>query len=51
MDVKFEYILNDDSQNFPFCRLQLFVETVGHLTKWTNQSKSNKIPQNCYSNE
>ena len=24
---------NDDTQNFPFCRLQLVVETFGHSTK------------------
>ena len=39
------YIPNDDSQNYPFFSLQLVVETFGHLTKRTDQSKSNKIPQ------
>ena len=24
---------NDDTQNYPFCRLQLVVETFGHSTK------------------
>ena len=36
---------NDVKQNCPFCRLQLVVETFGHPTAWTNQSKLNKGPQ------
>ena len=28
---------NDDTQNYPFCRLQLVVETFGQSTYWTNQ--------------
>ena len=30
---KFMYISNDDTQNYPFFRLQLVVETFGHSTK------------------
>ncbi len=40
-----EYIPNDDTQNYPFCRLQYVVETFGHSTKWTNQSNSMKVPK------
>ncbi len=32
MADKFMYIPNDDAQNYPFCILQLAVETLGHLT-------------------
>ena len=35
------HIPNDGTQNYPFCRLQLLVETFGHLTYQTNQSKFN----------
>ena len=45
------YILNDDTQNYLFCRLQLVMETFVHSTKWTNQSKFNIGPQNCWANE
>ena len=34
------YIPNDYTQHYPFCRLQSVVETFGHSTKWTKQSKS-----------
>ena len=27
-----KYIPNDDTQNYPFCRLQLVVESFGHST-------------------
>ena len=30
MADKLLYIPNDDKQNYPFCRLQLVVETFGH---------------------
>ena len=30
---KLMYISNDDTQNYPFCRLKLVVETFGHSTK------------------
>ena len=29
---KLMYILNDETQNYPFFRLQLVFETFGHLT-------------------
>ncbi len=32
MADKFMYISNVDTQNTPFCRLQLVVETFGHST-------------------
>ena len=41
------YIPNDNTQNYPFCILQLVVKTFGHSTKWTNQSKFNKSLQRC----
>ena len=37
MPDKFMLIPNDDSQNYPLCRLQSVAET-----KWTNQSKFNE---------
>ena len=37
---------NNDTQNKPFCKLQLVVETFGHSTLITNKSK-NRSPQNC----
>ena len=33
MANKLMYIPNDNTQNYPFCRLQLVVENYGHLTK------------------
>ena len=38
------YIPNDDTLDYPFCRLQLIVETFGNGTQWiklklTNVSK------------
>ena len=45
------YIPNDDTQNYPFRRLQLEVETFEHFTQLTNQSKLNKSPQGCKANE
>ena len=35
------YIPNDDTQNYPFCRLKLVVETFEHLTYPI------KSPQSC----
>ena len=29
---KFVYLPNEDTQNLPFCRLQLEVETIGQIT-------------------
>ena len=45
------YIPNDDTHNYPFCRLKLVAESFGHSSKWTNQSKFNKSPQGCKANE
>ena len=54
MADKLMNIPNDDSQNYPFCILQLVIETIGHWTLWTNQSKFNKSQQllskHCYKN-
>ena len=39
MADKLMYTPNDDSQNYPFCRLNLVVKTFEHLTyKPTNQN-------------
>ena len=42
MDDKFMYILNDDTQNCPFCILHLAVETFGHST-YQNSMKDPKV--------
>ena len=39
------YISNDETQNYPFCRLKLVVETFEHLTKWTNQLKFTEVTE------
>ena len=44
MADKFLYIPNDCIQNYSFCRLELIVETSGHLNVLTNQSKFNEKP-------
>ena len=33
------------TENYPFCRLQLVVETLGHSTYWSNQSNLIKVPK------
>ena len=40
-------IPNDNTQNYPFCRLKLAVEseTFKHSTKLTNQSKFTEVPK------
>ena len=38
-------IPNDDTQNHPFCRIKLLVETFKHSTYETNQSKFTKVPK------
>ena len=43
MADKLMYIQNDDTQNYPFCRLQLVADTFVHLTLWYNQN-SIKVP-------
>ena len=40
MANKLMYILNDDAQNYLFCRLLLVVEKLGQLYKPTNQIQS-----------
>ena len=46
MADKLMYIPNDDTQNYPFCRLQLLVKMFGHSTFRTKQSKfNNKSPK------
>ena len=47
MADKIIYFPNDARQNYPFCKLQLVVETFGHSTKQTNLSKFNKSPKSC----
>ena len=47
MADKLEYIPNGDTQIYPYCKLQLVGETLGHSTKLTNQSKFNQSPQGC----
>ena len=42
MDEKFKHILNDDSQNNTFCRLQLVVEILRH-SPIKIQEKSSKL--------
>ena len=37
MADKLMYISNDDTQNYPFCKFKLVIETLEHLTKSTNQ--------------
>ena len=44
MADKLMYIPNDYTQNFPFCRLQLVVETFKTLNKPTNQNAM-KVPK------
>ena len=39
------YIPNDDTHNYPFCRLELMVETFGHLTKCSINQNSIKVPK------
>ena len=51
MADKLMYIPNVDTQNYPYCRLQLIVETFEYSTKWTNQSKFNKSLQKSEANE
>ena len=41
MADKLIYIFNNDTKNYPFRRLKLVIETFGHSTYWTNQSKFN----------
>ena len=45
MANKFMYIPDDDTQNYPFFRLQVMVEMFLHSTLLTNESKFNKSQQ------
>ena len=49
MADKLKYVTNDDTQNYPVCRLQLLFETFD--TESINQSKFIKNPQSCEVNE
>ena len=44
--LMYNYIPNYDTQNYPFCRVQLLVEKFGH-----NQLKLNKSPESCLAKE
>ena len=39
------FISNNDTQNYPFHRLQLVVETLGHSTNEPNNQNSIKVPK------
>ncbi len=43
MAEKFRYIPNDDTHNYPLCRLQLVVRKFDHSTKHTHQSNVNSF--------
>ena len=45
MADKLMYITNGDTQNYPFCRLKLVVETFEYSTLWNNQSKFTEDPK------
>ena len=45
MADKLMNIPSDDTQNYPFCRLQLVVETIWHSISWNNQSNAIKVPK------
>ena len=47
MADKLMHIPNDDTPNYPFCKLKLVVETFRRSTKWINQSNSYKSVQGC----
>ena len=51
MADKLMYIANDDTQYYPFFRLQLVVETFGYSSLVTEQSKFTKSPRSCSANE
>ena len=38
------YIPIDDTQNYPFCRLQLMVEMSGHYKLESTNQSSRKVP-------
>ena len=45
MANKLIYIPNDDTQNYPLCRLKIVVETFEHPTELINQSKFTEVPK------
>ena len=45
MADKLMHIPDNDTQNYPFCRLKLVDETFEHSTKGANQSKFTKDPK------
>ena len=45
MAIKLMYIPDDDTQNYPFFRLQVMVEMFLHSTLLTNESKFHKSQQ------
>ena len=45
MAEKLMNIPNDDTQNFPFCKLQLVVETFGYSTYEPTNQNLIKIPK------
>ena len=44
MADKLMYIPNEETQNYPFCRLKLVIKMFRHSTKWTNK-KLIKVPK------
>ena len=50
MANKLMYIPNDDTQNCPFCKLKLLVETFEHPTFNTNQTKHQSCEAGKYEN-
>ena len=45
MADKLMYNPNDDTKNYPFCKLKTVVETFEYSTLWTNQSKFTDVPK------
>ncbi len=45
MADKLMYIPNDDTQNYPFSRLKLVVETLWHSTNGPTNQNSLKFPK------
>ena len=43
MAINLMYIHDDDTPNYPFCRLQLVVKTFGHTTKEATNQNSIKV--------
>ena len=45
MSDKLMKIPNDDTQNYPFCRLKLVIKSFEHATIWTSQLKFTNVPK------